>query len=79
MHRSRNTHSKQTHRPSICHAWFGGLDPLPGDEKLGKQPTVVECFSTMTRKQFVGAFITALVIAALGFAILSGSFALAPY
>ena len=53
-------------RSGFWDAWFKCLEPLPGDEDLGKQPSPIECFSTMSRKQFVGMAIIALVIGLIG-------------
>lgn len=40
-----------------------GLNELPGDRELGPRPGVIECFSTMSRKQWLGTGVIALVIA----------------
>ncbi len=85
MHRSLISRAMQEKRPTqsprsgFWDAWFGGLDPLPGDEDLGKQPSPLECFSTMSRKQVVGALVITLAIGALGYAILPSFFALSSH
>ncbi|MEK9131391.1 MAG: hypothetical protein AAB447_00595 [Patescibacteria group bacterium] len=71
MHRStiskamENRSSSNTPHSGFWKDWFGGLDPLPGDEKLGKQPSLIECFSTLSRKQAIGMVIVATLLGGL--------------
>lgn len=83
-YRSRHTHSRphQVHQRGGFFVTMGralDLGPVPGDENLGKQPSPTECFSTLTPAQIVGSVLVTLMIGALGFAILAGSFALSAH
>lgn len=51
-----------------------GLGELPGDQELGRQPSVIECFSTMSRKQWIWTGLAGLGIGAgIGIYLVFGS------